>query len=392
MVFSGAEDAGWGPVYVIAPDGKFDFLYTPFAALLLAVPSYFGKTAVVAVLVCTILASWWASIWLSNRLASTGGDVSLWVKAFPIIVTLPFVYDQFHLGQPNLFLLTLMLSGFFLLRLQRPWWAGLPIALAAAIKAFPVLILPYLLWRRRWLTAASMVAFMSLFLVVLPGCIRGFDRTAHELRQWVHGMLLSGDDRHFAQRLDTFSWTNQSLYAVEHRLFRSINAEAARGPSASAVYVNILDLKPRAVDALFVVTSVAIGLLFILSIPPPDRVTESSETAEWAIVLLLVVIATPFVRSYYFVWLLFPYTVLCHRIASEPNPRRAIIATAIAVGISVLLLAVGINAVRPRYPQAAGNFLWATMVVIVALAVCMRRAAVPRQRSADVVPEWPVKD
>jgi hypothetical protein len=371
------------PVYLTTFDGQFDFLYTPFAALLLALPSYFGKTALVATLVCTTLASWWASIWLSNRLAGTGGETALWLKALPVVITLPFVYDQFHLGQPNLFLLALMLTGFFLLRLGRPWWAGFPIALAASIKAFPVLVLPYLLWRRQWGTAISMVVFMLLFLVVLPGLVRGFDRNAREIGQWVHGMLLSGDDRQFSQRGDTFGWKNQSLYAVEHRLLRSIDAEAPGYRSASPIYVNLLDLKQRTVDAVFVATSIVIGLLFMFTIPPKGRPSASSEGAEIAIVLLLVVIASPVARSYYFVWLLLPYTVLCHRIATEPNCRRAI-AIAIALGVSVLLLAVGINVIQPRYPQAAGNFLWATMVVILTLTACMRSAALPQPVTAGI--------
>ena len=302
--------------------------------------------------------------------------MSPWSVALPVVVTLPFVYDQFHLGQPNLFLLTLMLGGFLLLRADRGWLAGLPFAAAAAIKAFPVMIFPYLLWRRQWRTAASMAAFMMLFLVVLPGTIRGFERNLNELNFWVHEMLLSGDDHEFAQRDDTFSWKNQSLYAVEHRLLRPADAESITDRTSPPLYVNLLNLDYRTVNKIYWATAIVIGLAFVAALPAYSRRSPRSDAAEWGILLLLIVIATPLVRSYYYIWLLFPYTVLVHRLASEPD-RRLAQATIAAIGFSVVLLIAGINVIQPRYPQAAGNFVWAAIVVALILAVHMRHDALP---------------
>lgn len=363
-----------GPVYLASPSGRLDFLYTPFAALLLAIPSYFGKTALVVTLACTTLASWWGAIWLSSRLAGgEEGQLSPWSIAVPVAVTLPFVYDQFHVGQPNLLLLALMLSGFFLLRAKHGWLAGLPFATAAAIKAFPVMIVPYLLWRRQWRTLTSMAAFIILFLVVLPATIRGFERNRTELETWIHGMLLPSDD-HMFSRGDTFSWRNHSLYAVEHRLLRPINAELVSDELAPPIYVNLANLDQRTVDEVFVATALAIGLGFIVLLPAYGRRNSRSDADEWAIVLILIVIASPVARSYYFVWLLFPYTILCHWLATEPD-RKVATALAAAIGFSLLLLVVGINAIKPPYLQAAGNFLWAAIVVALTLVVHMRRAA-----------------
>jgi hypothetical protein len=361
-----------GPVYLVSPGGRLDFLYTPFVALLLAVPSYFGKTVLVATLACAALASWWSAIWLSNRLAGNEEGVSRWSIAAPAVVTLPFVYDQFHLGQPNLLLLALMLTGCFLLRARHGWLAGLPFATAAAIKVFPIMIVPYLIWRRQWKTLTSMAAFIILFLVVLPATIRGFDRNWAELNSWIHGMLLSSDDQKFS-RSDTFSWRNHSLYAVEHRLLRPINAELVSDGSAPPIYVNLANLDQRTVDEVFMATALVIGLGFIGLLPGNRRRNSRSDADEWAIVLILIVIASPVARSYYFVWLLFPYTILCRWLATEPD-RKVATALAVAIGFSLLLLAVGINAIKPPYLQAAGNFFWAAIVVALTLAVHMRQA------------------
>jgi hypothetical protein len=364
-----------GPAYLVLPDGEFDFLYTPFAALLLAIPSYFGKATLVITLACTTLASWWIAIALSNRLAKQGTkEVSPWMAAAPTVITLPFVYDQFHLGQPNLLLLALMLTGFYLLRAGRVGSAGLPFATAAAIKVFPLLVLPYLIWRRYWLTCASMLAFLVVLLLLLPGSIRGFDRNLGELKQWVSGMLLSGNDREFSQREDSFGWKNQSLYAVEHRLLRPINAELSLDGLKRPVYVNLLNLEKDTIDEVFLATALLIGLLFAFMLP--RRRNSQSDAAEWGILLMLIVIASPMARSYYFVWLLFPYTVLAHWLAYEPD-RKVAATAAVAVGLSLVLLMVGINAVQPRYPQGLGNFFWASIFVISALSLRLRLAALP---------------
>ena len=110
----------------------------------------------------------------SHAMAGSGRTPGPWLFALPGFVTITFVFDMFDLGQPNLVLLALMLFGFWLLQHGRPWMAGSMFALATAIKVFPVAVFPYLIWRRQWATAASMVVFLGVFLFVLPAPFRGY--------------------------------------------------------------------------------------------------------------------------------------------------------------------------------------------------------------------------
>jgi hypothetical protein len=370
-----------GPLQEDLVPGTFDFLYPPFAALLLAVPAYFGATAMVVFLALVNLASWWAAIVLSSRLSGATQPVSPWVIALPVTATLPFVYDQFNLGQPNLMLLVLMMDGFLLLRRGSGWLAGLPFAIAAAIKAFPVLIFPYLLWRGFWRTAASTAVLMVVLLVVLPGGLRGFERNWKELGQWTHGMLMSTDESGFAQRNYSWGWKNQSLYSVEHRLLRPLNAEPDPDQPAPPIYVNLFDLDQRTADVVFVATAIVIGVGFILLMPPRRRRTPRSDIAEWSILMILILIATPVARAYYFVWLLWPYIVLTRWAATEPDRKLARI-TWIAIALSLVLLAAGTNGIRPHWTQAAGLSLPAVALLIAALTVLMRRSALPPPMSS----------
>jgi hypothetical protein len=244
------------------------------------------------------------------------------------------------------------------------------------------MILPYLIWRRRWRATSTMLATMVLLLIVLPGSLRGFERNWSELTFWAKEMLLSNESMEFAQRHDTFGWQNQSLYAVTHRLVRPIDAELfpnEDGAVEPPIYVNLLNLDYHTADIVYLVIAVAIGLAFIALLPARDRCTPRSDGAEWAIVLLLIVLASPVSRPYYYVWLLYPYTVLARIWATETD-RSVARWTATAGAVSVLLMASGINDVQPRYTQAAGVHVWATLLVIAALAVHMRRAARPAER------------
>src|SRR5947207_11873985 len=120
----------------------------------------------------------------SNAMTGSGKMPTPFLFALPGIVTVTFVFDMFDLGQPNLVLLALMLYGFWLLRAHRGWMAGSMFALATAIKVFPVAVLPYLVWRRQWAAAASMLVFIGVFLFVLPAPFRGFQHNFTALKTW----------------------------------------------------------------------------------------------------------------------------------------------------------------------------------------------------------------
>ena len=64
--------------------------------------------------------------------------------------------------------LDVLVGGLCLLQAGRSWSAGALFAAAAAIKAFPFTILPYLVWRRHWRATASLVIFVAVFLVLAP--------------------------------------------------------------------------------------------------------------------------------------------------------------------------------------------------------------------------------
>jgi len=352
-------------LYPDDPNVYFSFIYPPLPAVLLAIPSYFGKVPLYLCLSLLNAAAWWMSGQFSNAMTGSGRIPTPWLAALPAILTVSFVFDMFDLGQPNLVLLAMMLYGFWLSQHERPWMAGSMFALATAIKVFPVAVFPYLLWRRQWWTAASMVVFIGIFLFVVPAPVRGFQHNVAELKTWYRGMIGSSSEKGFGQRDEqNWSWVNQSIIAVTHRLTRPVNYNQDE-PSKPPRYMNLFDVDFRTANGIVVAISLLIGLGYIAVMPRRDRRTPRSDAEELGILFCLMTVASPLARQYYFLWLFFPITILIHRGAYDPRPA---VRTGSWAVLAVAVTLIGFS--LPIYPhalQAWGNNLAATAIIAAGL-------------------------
>ncbi len=240
--WAGQQVLSGGDLYPKDLSKPFEFIYPPLPAVLLALPAWFGKIPLYICLSLLNIVAWWMVGQFSNAMTGSGRIPGPWLFALPAFVTITFVFDMFDLGQPNLMLLAMMLYGFWLVQHARPWMAGSMFALATAIKVFPVAVLPYLVWRRQWKAVASTLVFLGLFLFVLPGPIRGFEHNAAELKTWYRGMIGSSSEKGFGQRDEqNWSWVNQSIIAMTHRLTRPVNYNQD-DPSKPPRTMNIVNL------------------------------------------------------------------------------------------------------------------------------------------------------
>ena len=363
--WAGQQVLNGGDLYPADPNAYFDFIYPPLSAILLALPSHFGRIPLYLCLSVLNAVAWWMTAQLSNAMTGSGKVLGPWLAALPAIVTISFVFDMFDLGQPNLILLAMMLLGFWLLQHGRPWASGGLFALATAIKVFPVAVLPYLLWRRQWVSAAGMVVFLGILLFAVPGPVRGFAHNVSELKTWYQGMVGSSSEQGFGQRGEqNWSWVNQSIIAMTHRLTRPVNYNQDN-PAKPPAYMNLVDLDFKTANWLVIAISLAIGLGFIAVMPARSRRTRLSDAEELGILFCLMTVASPLARQYYFMWLFFPVTVLMHRAAFDPRAtvRKG---TWVVLGIAGLLLCLSLP-VFPNDLQAFGNNLAATAAIAGAL-------------------------
>ena len=387
--WAGQQVLHGGDLYPRDPGEQFPFIYPPLPAVLLAIPSWFGKIPLYIVLSILNAIAWWMTGQFSNAMTGSGRRPGPWLFALPGFATITFVFDMFDLGQPNLVLLAMMLYGFWSLQHQRSWMAGFMFALASAIKVFPIAVLPYLAWRRQWSAVASMVAFIGILLFVVPAPMRGFQHNVTELKTWYHGMVGSSSEKGFGQRDEqNWSWVNQSIIAVTHRLVRPINYNQD-DPGKPPRTMNVIDVDYRTANWIVLAVSAALGLGFILVMPPEKRRTPKSDAEELGILFCLMTVASPLARQYYFIWLFFPMTVLIHRAAFDERPGVRL-GTWLALAVAGLLLLLALR-IFPLALQAWGNNLAATAVMAGALAWHIRNPSVAAgsQAPAELEPATP---
>jgi hypothetical protein len=356
LVLQGAE---------VYPDRwtKFPFMYPPPCALFLAPLSALGRTGLIIVLTLVNAAAWFCCIIFSARLA-TGewrrGHVLLYL--IPNLVMGAHVWGNFLLGQPSLVLLALMLSAFVSLRRQLNIVAGVLIAVAAAIKAFPVMAIVYLIYRRYWTAAATMALTLAFLLILLPIPFRGYDLAKQDLGRWTSGMLFKYDETGVGQRLGrSNSWKNQSIWGVANRLLRPVEYDHKYEPH-TPLYANVADLDFKTVNQIILAAALALGVVFIAVMPASRRRTRETNAIEFALLLLLILMFTPLSFGYLFAWLIYPLTVVVQRMLTGFGSRLLL-----GCGIAaVLLLALSIP--FRIMAQVYGNALFATFFLFVGLA------------------------
>jgi hypothetical protein len=346
--------------------GKYDFMYPPPCALFLAGARVLGQGGLILLLVAINSAAWFCSAKLSSILA-TGqrGKINPWPYLIPSLLVVVYIWSSYHLGQPNLVLLALMAGAFVALRANGEVVAGGLIAVAAAIKAFPVLAIIYLVYRRYWKAAISLVATLVFLLLVLPAPFRGFERAWHDLEKWSAGMLKYSEVTVGQRPMRSYTWKNQSLIGVSNRLLRRVDADAASAPH-TPVYVNLTDLKFPVVNAIIISAALALGIVFIAVMPDRDTRTAESDAIEFALLLLLMLMLTPLSFGYFYSWLMLPFAVITQRVLIEKG--SAVLWWTLP---ALALLALGLA--FPRGAQLYGNTFFATLLLFIGLSIELLR-------------------
>jgi hypothetical protein len=342
--------------------GKYDFMYPPPSAFFLAGASLLGQGGLILLLVAINSVAWFYSARLSARLAGgIAGARNVWLYVIPNLLMIVYIWSSYHLGQSNLVLLALMLGAFVALRTKLEIVAGGLIAIAAGIKAFPVTAIVYLVYRRYWIAAGSLLMTLVFLLLVLPAPFRGFERAWRDIEKWSAGMLKYSEASVGQRPMRSYTWKNQSLVGVSNRFLRHVDADAASAPH-KPIYVNLADLKFAVVNIIVIGVALALGVLFIAVMPARGMRTAESDSMEFALLLLLMLMVTPLSFGYFYSWLMLPFAVVTqHVLAGKP---WGILWWGLA---AVALLAPGVA--FPRGAQLYGNTFFATLLLFVGVSI-----------------------
>ncbi len=353
-------------------DFGYNFFYPPAIATLLYAPiSYAGKVGLVVILCALSAAGHLAAILISVYFATGRVRGQHWtLYVVPFLVSLPFCWDIYVLGQLNLTLLGVMMLGFLALEHKRPIAAGAFLALSAAAKAFPLTAIVYLIWRRYWLAAASMLTTLVLVLVFLPAPIRGFDRNWQELTTWADKMLLHNTGTTIANQPDRgYRYGNQTLLSVVHRLTRPLPVGK---PKDGDMTVNFINISPQSAFLVFFALAGIMCLAYVWAMPARRNCVPRTNAIEYSILLILIVVFSPKAGSYYYCWIIPGLTVAIAELLDSPkgSARRRWITAGLALSLLVLSTALSQN--FDRHAQGMGATMWGAVLLFVLLVGLLR--------------------
>src|SRR2546428_1839894 len=144
----------------------------------------------------SVLAVWGTLKLLARSFEDGGAALTFWPRSpdrlafvssgviVPFLFTARLFDDNLQHGPINALLLFLCLLAFVLFREQRLVAGGFALALAASLKAVPVLLLGYLAYKRRWRELGWSIAFLVLLNLVIPIALFGPGEAAAQWRAW----------------------------------------------------------------------------------------------------------------------------------------------------------------------------------------------------------------
>lgn len=387
-----------GDIYAAGDDGSIEFMYPPPAAIFYASIGWLGEVPFVVALGAINSLAWVASLLLCVHLVrgKAWGD-NPWVYLVPWLLTLPYVVTIYNLGQPNVMLLATVLGAFACLRVDKAWtrWlAGALVGFATAAKAFPVVVLCYLIYRRHWTAVVSMLLTTVFLMVFFPMPFRGVSRHLHELQFWTDRMIFSTGEAGIAQRQGySHVWKNQSIIASVGRLLgpretdwlhhrpvelpdafswriESLNwpryhTTSKDGPNTRtvAMQVNLINLPYSTIKLVIAAVALAMCGWYLLVMPPQAMRTPRTDAIEQAMLLTMTIMVSPLSWHYYGVWLMLAFTVLVAERFEEPILRRRVALVGVAL-LTITLLNLTSNALWLRPIRGLGPTFFGDLAML----------------------------
>ncbi len=352
--------------------------WPPFFFLIAAILALFAKvSATLALLVWQlgdVLAIWGCCRLSAELFASREGPVTFWprdaghlafgsgVVIVPFLLTVRLFQEHVQHTQINAQVLFLVLLAFRLFGHGRMAQGGLSLAVAASTKAVPVLLLPYLLYKRAWREFGWTVAFLVLLNVALPVLVLGPTRAIGAWHTWRAVAARETAD-------PTPQFMNQSFPAALKRLFTE--AGSLRDP----LHYAVADWPARALQGTFVACAIVVALLLAWRFRHhPRDWADPRVAAELAILLGAMVVVDPLAWKAHYVVLIVPYTfawwALRQRAPGAPGSswRRALLWGSFAC-ITLSAPAIVGNHVRDVLESLNVILIGAIMVLVLAVAL-----------------------
>ncbi len=224
----------------------------------------------------------WGTVEALHDVTSLGRR-RIWLLSLLAVIPLR---ASFLFGQMHILVLFLLVLAYFFRHRKQGVACGIFVALAGALKVYPILFAFYFAWRRQWREALSVVGASAVLLGVSYLCFG-----SHVMHIYLTQILPRSMQ---GEVIDPYSPHTASAAAFLHRLF-----------------LVEPDLNPLPVWNQPLLYSIfyplwQAALLFPMFLSIRTRSDQDTEKMEWAAFLVLLLVLSPVPSSYHFVVLILP--------------------------------------------------------------------------------------
>ncbi|HEY4045481.1 MAG TPA: glycosyltransferase 87 family protein [Acidobacteriaceae bacterium] len=258
---------------------------TPFSAIPVLPLSFFSAIIAKRLWIVANLLFLSASIELLTRVVSLGRRRA-WLLGLTALVPL---CNNFRYGQMHLLVLLLIVLAYCFQRWRRPILSGICLALAGALKVYPLFFGVYFLWKKQWKNFAILICAVVALLIV-GWVVFGYGVMHFYLTQALPRSLQG-------EMLDPYSGRASSGAAFFHRLF-VFEPELNPAPSYNS---------PLLYAIVYPLWQLTLLLPLFAAIPEFEigQVSGQREQLEWAAFIIVLLVLSPVPASYQFVVLIF---------------------------------------------------------------------------------------
>jgi hypothetical protein len=300
---------------------------TPFSALPIVPLTIFSALTAkrIWIVVNLLFLAWSAE--LLHRSTSLGRR-RVWILCLLAFAPLR---TQFLYGQMHLLVLLLIVMAYWFERRRRQVACGVCLALAAALKIYPIAFGLYFLWKRQWRSLLAMIGATACIIVITCMWI-GSDVVRIYATQMLPRSLQG-------EMLDPYNWHAGSAAALLHRLLLfepSLNpAPLLNSPSIYAVIYPLWQL------------AVLVPLFALIDPGHNGDRPRRNMSVEWASLLLALLLLSPVPSSYHFVVMIFAIVLLINML--QQRSEYALILATLSLYV---LLSVAEFWTIPSHPSA----------------------------------------
>jgi hypothetical protein len=325
-------------IYQMPFGDGFHYLYSLFFALCLYpftfLPFYISKFLWL-VLNAALL---YRSLKIVFSFFETETRLSNWFYILVVLFSFRFIHENFHSAQITIVILYLCLESIDLIfNKNKPLPGAALLALGINIKLMPLVLLPYLLYRRKFKETAYVIG-ACIILWTIPVIFLGFDKTLSWTSDW--WMLMNPNSQ-------------KNVLDVEETSFHSLTTLFATLFIADPGDIHALSYKRNIMhlnfEQLFWVLNIArlllaaLTLYFLSTLPFKNVKSKKRQLYELSYILALVPLLFPHQQHYAFLFFMPAVTVILYYVFSNYASFNKVRKRVLIVLLSVIFLAFNLK-------------------------------------------------